>query len=218
MANKRLLATSPTAPRQRSVVRRRHAHASPIMASEFDHVFICISVGGEEASALSAFGPTEWAPNVHPGQGTACRRFFLANCHVELLWVSNAEEAQAETIQPTHLCERWIRRTSGDCPPGFSFRSKIQHDVGAPFGSREYRPPYLPAPLRLHVATNASVLTEPMLYYLPLGLKSTNRPAPEHRAGLHEVIRVTVASPRADRLSPEMAAVTGAGLVCSASP
>src|SRR6266705_2850427 len=84
-------------------VRRHHAHVSPTMTSEFDHVFICVSVGGEEAGALAAFGLTEGTPNVHPGQGTACRRFFFANNYLELLWVSNAGEAQSEAIQPTHL-------------------------------------------------------------------------------------------------------------------
>src|SRR6266567_1042943 len=88
------------------------------MASEFDHVFICVSVSGEEASTLAAFGLTEGTPNVHPGQGTACRRFFFANAYLELLWVSNAADAQSETIQPTHLYERWARRASGACPFG----------------------------------------------------------------------------------------------------
>jgi len=182
------------------------------MASEFDHVFICVSVGGEEASALAAFGLTEGTPNVHPGQGTACRRFFFANAYLELLWVSNAADAQSETIQPTHLYERWARRASGACPLGLGFRSKTQHDVSVPFSSWEYRPPYLPAPSCLHVATNASVLTEPMLFYLPVGLRSAKRQMPAHRAGLREVTRVEVVSPHADRLSSEMAAVTGAGL------
>ncbi len=183
------------------------------MASEFDHVFICVSVGGEEASALAAFGLTEGMPNVHPGQGTACRRFFFANSYLELLWVSNAGDAQSETIQPTHLWERWTGRASGVCPLGLGFRPKIQHDGGAPFSSWEYRPPYLPSPLCLHVATNANVLTEPMLFYLPLGLRSAKRPVLSHRTGLREVTRVELASPHTERTSPEMAAVTGAGLV-----
>ena len=182
------------------------------MAFEFDHIFICVSVGGEEASALAAFGLTEGTPNVHPGQGTACRRFFFANAYLELLWVSNAADAQSETIQPTHLFERWARRASGACPFGLGFRSKTQHDVSVPFSSWEYRPPYLPAPLCLHVATNASVLTEPMLFYLPVGLRSAKRQMPAHRAGLRDVMRVEVVSPHAERLSSEMAAVTAAGL------
>jgi hypothetical protein len=182
------------------------------MASEFDHVFICVSVGGEEASALAAFGLTEGTPNAHPGQGTACRRFFFANSYLELLWVSNAVDAQSERVQPTHLFERWTRRASGACPLGLGFRSQTEHDVSVPFSNWEYRPPYLPAPLCLQVATNASRLTEPMLFYLPVGLRSAKRPMPAHRTHLREVTRVEVVSPHADRLSSEMAAVTAAGL------
>jgi hypothetical protein len=182
------------------------------MASEFDHIFICVSVGGEEASALAVFGLTEGASNMHPGQGTACRRFFFTNSYLELLWVSNPEEAQSEMIQPTYLWERWTRRASGACPLGLGFRSRIQHDVRIPFSSWEYRPPYLPAPFCLHVATNANVLTEPMLFYLPSGLRGAKRPALMHPAGLRELTRVEVVSPHADSVSPEMAAVTGDGL------
>jgi hypothetical protein len=188
------------------------------MAAEFDHVFICTSCGGAEASGLAAFGLAEGAPNVHPGQGTACRRFFFANSYVELLWVSNADEAQSETIQCTHLWERWTGRATGVCPFGLGFRPKIQPDGSAPFSSWEYRPPYLPAPLSLHVATNANVLTEPMLFYLPFGQRpdsytGAKRPVLAHRAGLREVTRVELTSPHADRLSPEMTVVADAGLV-----
>jgi len=183
------------------------------MSSEFDHVFICVSCGGGEASALAAFGLVEGTPNVHPGQGTACRRFFFANSYLELLWVSNAGEAQSEPIQPTHLWERWTHRASGACPLGLGFRAKMQQDAGIPFSSWEYRPPYLPVPLCLHVASNSNALTEPMLFYLPLGLRSAKRPAPAHRADLREVTRVEVVSPHAGSLSPEMTAVTTAGLV-----
>jgi hypothetical protein len=182
------------------------------MASEFDHVFICVSVGGEEANALTAFGLTEGIPNTHPGQGTACRRFPFANSYLELLWVSNAEEAQSDTAQPTYLWKRWVQRGDGACPVGLGFRSREQHDVAIPFKSWEYRPPYLPEPLCFHVATNADVLTEPMLFYLPIGLRGAKRPVPAHRAGLREVTRVEVVSPQAHTLSPEMATVTETGL------
>lgn len=182
------------------------------MASEFDHAFICVSVGGVEADALAAFGLTEGTPNEHPGQGTRCRRFFFANSYLELLWVSNALEARSEAIRPTRLWERWTGRASGVCPLGLGFRPKIQRDGGAPFSSWEYRPPYLPPPLCLHVATNADVLAEPMLFYLPWDLRRAQRPASTHRVDLREVTRVVVVSPHADRPSPEMAAVTGAGL------
>ena len=38
---------------------------------------MCASRGGDEGRAVAAFGLSEGTPNVHPGQGTACRRFFF---------------------------------------------------------------------------------------------------------------------------------------------
>ena len=183
------------------------------MPCEFDHVFICVSRGGEEARELAAFGLIEGPANKHQGQGTACRRFFFANAYLELLWVSNAAEAQTEQTRPTYLWERWTDRGNGSCPIGFGFRPKAQGDLSAPFRSWGYRPGYLPAPLSLHVATNASMLTEPMLFYLPFLRLGPRQPLQPQGAGLHEVTRVGLASPHLGALSPEMTAVRDAGLV-----
>ena len=99
--------------------RRRHPER---MTTELDHVYVLTSVGAEAAARLAAFGLTEGSPNVHPGQGTACRRFFFENAYIELLWVTDTVEAQSETVAPTHLWERWSRRQQGGCPFGLAFR------------------------------------------------------------------------------------------------
>jgi len=39
-------------------------------------------------------GLTEGTRNDHPGQGTANRRFFFSNTALELLYVSDANEAE----------------------------------------------------------------------------------------------------------------------------
>jgi len=136
------------------------------MSFHLDHIFICTAVGAPEGDGLIRFGLTEGAPNTHPGQGTACRRFFFRNAYLELLWVNEPTEAQSEAIRPTYLWERWVSRDSGVCPFGFGFRPATQHASEAPFPTWEYRPPYLPDSLNLRVATNVAVLTEPMLFYL----------------------------------------------------
>jgi len=187
------------------------------MTIECDHLFICTSCGGEEASCLLAAGLTEGSPNTHPGQGTACRRFFFANFYIELLWICNAREAQSEMTRPTRLWERWQGRGDGVCPLGLGFRPGPGQDGGVPFNSWDYRPPYLPAPLSIQVATNADVLTEPMLFYLPFAQRSDGYPTGKqpplrHRAGLREVTRVELTSPHAGSPSPELAAVTVSGL------
>jgi hypothetical protein len=188
------------------------------MASELDHIFICVSRGAEEASALAACGLNEGKPNVHPGQGTACRRFSFRNGYIELLWVSNESEAKSEAIHPTRLWERWAGRGSGSCPFGFGFRPRANDVASPPFPAWEYRPPYLPGPWGFQVATNAAVLTEPMLFYLPFlqrpdARPSTDRQKAEHGAGLREITRVEMLSPSTNSLSPALTAVVSAGLV-----
>ena len=191
------------------------------MSLSLDHLFICVSNGAPEADRLRAFGLTEGAPNTHPGQGTACRRFFFHNAYLELLWVNQPVEAQSEAIRPTCLWERWVGRTSGACPFAFIFRPATHHTDGLPFSTWEYHPPYLPPSLSIAVGTNARVLTEPMLFYLAFAQRPDSSPTAnrqhrqplEHAAALGEITRAEFVSPHAGSLSPELQAATEAGLV-----
>jgi hypothetical protein len=92
------------------------------MAFELDHIFICTSVNAPEAEQLVSFGLVEGTSQVHPGQGTANRRFFFKNMMLELLWVNSPIESQSSAIRPTHLWERRSGGNSGVCPFGFSLR------------------------------------------------------------------------------------------------
>jgi hypothetical protein len=42
------------------------------MTLELDHVFVMCDADAPDATALASVGLIEGAPNVHPGQGTAC--------------------------------------------------------------------------------------------------------------------------------------------------
>jgi len=59
------------------------------MALALDHIFVVTSSGAPQADHLSGIGLIEGTSNVHSGQGTANRRFFLDNFTVELLYVNN---------------------------------------------------------------------------------------------------------------------------------
>src|SRR5439155_22498135 len=104
------------------------------------------------------------------------------------------------------------------CPLAFCFRPTA-HDAGdPPFPTWKYCPPYLAATQSFGVATNADVLTEPMLCYLAFGQRPDIYPAAkrqplEHAAGLREITRVELVSPHAGGPSPELRAVTHADLV-----
>jgi hypothetical protein len=181
------------------------------MPVELDHVFLCVSLGAPEAEGLVALGLTEGPANRHPGQGTACRRFFFANSYLELLWVESPEEVQGEVARPLRLWERWAGRGAGTCPFGVIFRPAPPGDAAPPFPTWEYRPPYLPPSLTLHVGTNAACVEEPLLFYFPVprrpdSLMRHDRQTLEHRAGFRELTALRLFSPHAATPSPAMQA------------
>jgi hypothetical protein len=187
---------------------------------QLDHLFICADVGAPEADALVAFGLTEGEPNVHPGQGTANRRFFFHNAMLELLWVRDPGEAQSAAVRPTRLWERWSQRNAGASPFGVCLRPVHARAREAPFPAWPYRPPFLPAPHAIHVAEGAP-LSEPMWFYLDLVRKpdaagSPSRAALTHPAGVHEITRVRLTGPDGQDASAAARAVTRTGVVALA--
>jgi hypothetical protein len=131
---------------------------------ELDHLFVCTAPGAPEAERLVQFGLQEGPPNQHPGQGTACRRFVFANAMIELLWVSDAAEAQSDGARPALLWKRWSGRESGASPFGICLRPADSSTTDSPFPAWEYRPPYLPEPLCLQIGEAG--VEEPMWVYL----------------------------------------------------
>jgi hypothetical protein len=189
------------------------------MSLVLDHLFILVSPGAPEAERLVTFGLIEGAANVHPGQGTACRRFFFSNAYLELLWVSDATEVQSDLVRPVHLWERWDQRTGAACPFGLIFRSGNGPESAVAFRTFDYRPPYLPSTLSLAVGRNADILTEPLLISFSFAQReqadrprAVERLAPEHAAGLRSVTRLRIVGPRTAALSPECQGVADAGL------
>ena len=184
------------------------------MTYALDHVFVCCAEGAPEAERLIHLGLTEGAPNTHPGQGTACRRFFFRNAYLELLWVADAAEAQREPARATRLFERWAGRRSGGSPFGIVFRPASPSAPGRPpFPTWPYRPSYLPPGLAIELATGTS-LAEPELFYIPLHRSpALSREPTAHRVALSDVTRATVTLPAAVSPSPAARAVAATGLL-----
>jgi hypothetical protein len=166
-----------------------------------DHVFVCTNRGAPEAQALIDLGLTEGPPNTHPGQGTANRRFFFRSAYLELLWVSDEDEARAAPAQTTLLWERWSGRHDRTvCPFGFVIGPADRRDLLAPFSAREYRPQYLASPLAMQIASAG--LHEPMWVYAPFA-QATQRDI---------TTSIGIATPAAGR-SPVTQAMAGLNLV-----
>lgn len=135
------------------------------MGFAVDHLFVMCDVGAPEAGTLLDIGLAEAAPNRHPGQGTANRRFFFENAYLELLWIESPEEARAPEVSRTGLLERWLERRRR-CPFGVVLR----REGGAeplPFPTWRYRPSYLPPEFAIDVAARVT-LDEPAVFCLDL--------------------------------------------------
>jgi hypothetical protein len=186
------------------------------MYVELDHVFVCAGQGGPEAAVLVDFGLTEGAPNRHPGQGTANRRFFFHNAFLELLWVEEPDEARNEPAARLHLWERWSHGGHGASPLGICVRPARPpggNTAGkAPFATWPYRPAYLPHPLVIEMGANSDRIDEPLLFYLSFGHRPdaddfSRRQPLEHRASLRLITRLRVSGPPHDAASPELRAL-----------
>jgi glyoxalase-like protein len=173
------------------------------MTVELDHFFILTDVDAPEADHLLRFGLTEGAPNSHPGQGTACRRFFFSNAFLELLWVIDPAETQSSLVRRTGLWERWSRRGRDTSPFGICVRSIRHGGHEMPFPTWEYRPPYLPDPLAIYMHVDSEVATEPLLFYSTFGRRpdaaeASRRQPLQHAADFHTVTRLEVSSPQSE--------------------
>lgn len=164
---------------------------------QIDHIFIRVQPGGAEADALREFGLSEGSGNVHPGQGTANRRFFFANAFLELLWIADEEEVRSEQTRPTMLHERL---TAGEASPfGICFRPNAE------FPTWDYKPTYLPAGMTIGVANNTP-LSEPMWFYTSAGkapelFEGESRQPLQHAAGLHHITGLRCTLPSTTTLS-----------------
>ena len=164
------------------------------MQIELDHLFVCTTPGGVEAEKLVQFGLHEGPSNRHPGQGTACRRFSFSNAMIELLWVSDAREAQNQATKRTSLWERWCGGSDRSSPFGICLRPTGSQDPGPPFPSWEYRPAYLPDPLAMHIGDAG--IEEPMWVYLGFMRRPhRERWFVEHPIGIREITGLTLTNP-----------------------
>jgi Glyoxalase-like domain len=166
------------------------------MRIELDHLFVCAAPAAPEAEQFTRFGLREAPSSRHPGQGTANRRFSFANAMIELLWVSDADEARRQLAKRTLLWERWSGRHGSASPFGICVRPADPQHTGPPFPAWEYRPPYLPDPLVMHIAETG--VEEPMWVYLSF-MRRVDREERfvEHPIGIREItaLALTNAAP-----------------------
>jgi hypothetical protein len=172
------------------------------------------SVGAPEAEALLSAGLVEGTSNIHPGQGTANRRFFFESGFLELIWVHDEREAQSPLAAPTKLWDRWVARGRSANPFGLCFSSAEDADTNLPFPSWAYRPDYLSDRRCMLFADNLP-LSEPEVFVLswPQGQSSPKTEPTSHPLGLRDMRSVSVGLPEPISISGTLRAIRDAGLV-----
>jgi hypothetical protein len=175
-----------------------------------DHLFICVAIDAPESAALTRIGLIEGTPNTHPGQGTACRRFFFRNMYLELIWVHDRDEARSHAASKLELWERWSGRHSGASPFGVVVRPAHGDSSGVPpFRTWTYRPTYLPPRVGFDIASGVAS-TEPMFVWTGAGRRPHLDAEPTaHRIG-STVTGVRIISPVAEDRRCEAAQVLAA--------
>ncbi|AMY08722.1 hypothetical protein LuPra_01926 [Luteitalea pratensis] len=182
---------------------------------ELDHVFVMCDVGAPEAAALHALGLREGSPNTHPGQGTACRRFFFGNAYLELVWVANADEAQTPAVAPTRLWDRWSQRRRGASPFGIVLRGGRAASNAAPtWPTWPYRPSWLGEGQSIEFAQDTP-LREPEIIAMPF-VRERARAGLEpldHDFPLTHITSTTCGLDAASQLSAASQALHASGIV-----
>jgi hypothetical protein len=184
------------------------------MALHLHHIFVCTSAGAPKAQTLLDAGFVEGAPNVHPGQGTANRRFFFESGYLELLWVQDEREARSALTAPTKLWDRWVERRGTANPFGMCFSSSQLADSVLPFTSWAYRPLYLSEGRYIQFADELP-LSEPEVFALswPQCPSSPEDEPTTHSLGLREMRSVSVGLPDPTAISDQLRKIRDAGLI-----
>ena len=158
---------------------------------EIDHIFIFTDVPHVAAEELVAWGLTEGSSRVHPGQGTANRKFYSENFFLEILWVQNEAEITSAPLRASGL---WQRAPSADhnaSPYGLCLVNTPE--TAAIFATAvQYQPVYFPAGLAIDVLTQAQNLSLPWTFRLPFtGTKAAAAEPVSHRTGMQQLTRAT---------------------------
>ncbi|KAA8995234.1 VOC family protein [Affinibrenneria salicis] len=149
---------------------------------EIDHVFICSGDNARYADLLVQSGFREGSANVHPGQGTANRRFFFDNAFIELIYADGAQQGQENAQDRTHILRRIACDDGSLSPFGVGLRPSAPTEKTPAFPYDVYQPDYLPAGLEVDIGI--APLSEPLWFFMNFSGRP-DRFAPDKRQPLN---------------------------------
>ncbi len=137
------------------------------MTAVLDHIFVFVPPDApNERQHLANLGLTETYQRAHPGQGTANVCYAFENAFLELLWLTDPQEAASAPIARTALAQRGQWRRNNASPFGIAWRLPPGHHT-QPVPTWHYRPPYLPGDMSIHMAIGSQDPQHPLLFASP---------------------------------------------------
>ena len=134
------------------------------MSIALHHFFLLTSKPDELATEISRLGLIEGSSNIHPGQGTASRRFFLPGSALEILYIRDTVEALQGRAADLRFCER---TTEPHASPFGLIVENIDKSITEPFPGWRYYPKYFGNEMFFHVGENSELLVEPLCICMP---------------------------------------------------
>ena len=180
------------------------------MATELDHVFICVEDAPVAERALADFGLRFDLHAIHEGQGTANACAFFDNAYLELLARRDDHELQSPPVRPLALWERVRWRQTGASPFGIAFRTE---DAESCIDTWPYEAAFLPSGKNIPIVTAPHAAHEPLVFLIPATLPIRLRTPRPHRGQHRTLTRVTVTGPRLSAVPANVSRLCESGLL-----
>lgn len=149
------------------------------------HIFIFVPQESEAAEELLASGFIEGSSRIHPGQGTANRKFYFRNFYLELLWVHDQKEFFSRQMATSGLWER-SRPENGFSPFGLCLEGGVTDALFSK--AYPYRPLYVPnEAAAIEALKNEQQPGLPWTFRLPLEMSGYGPEPVEHLNGIREL-------------------------------
>lgn len=195
---------------------------------ELDHVFIWVSEGAPESSALQGLG-LRADPTVHrhAGQGTSSVVFAFQRAYLELIWVDEPEVAARKGREMgTDLLARADWRRTGASPFGVGLRRRAP-GAEPPIPTRKYWAEWMKPETFILVAEDSLDVREPLYFVVPediampppaqleewLASKPEMRQSFTHPLGVRALTGARVAVGAGHELSPAASTLARGGVL-----
>jgi Glyoxalase-like domain len=162
---------------------------------QLDHIFTFIDPDRTAIADLEAKGLSVSYRRAHVGQGTANACFVFDNAFLELLWLTDVQDARSPPIARTRLWERSQWQVQGTCPYGLAWRGDHSGIETWPFA-----PPYLPEGINIPVACESDDPRLPMMFTFPGSTAPRDWPTdrrnfPAHSGGWNQLDSIEIKLP-----------------------